>query len=242
MTDVPPPPPPPPPPGSAPGDPGPNDPGPNDLGPGDARGGPEPSDARGGPEPSDPRGGPEPSDAYQAYPPPPPSAVYAPYAPWWRRAIAAVLDWLLVAVPVGVLGAVFGLVDVVREVDGDLATVEVSTRMSVLVFAATLIYSGLMDGSARGATVGKMALLIQVRDANTGGPIGFWRALGRRFIFLILFELYFLPGAVNALWPFWDPRRQAGHDKIVKSVVVSAPRLDPRRPSPLPPGDAPLPG
>ncbi len=173
---------------------------------------------------SEPGGEPEPSDASYAYPPPPPSAVFSPYAPWWRRAIAAVLDWFLVAVPVGVLGAVFGLVEVVRNVDGDLARVDVSTGMSLLVFAAACIYSGVLEGGPRGATVGKMALLIQVRDATTGGAIGFGRALGRRFIFLILFELLFFPGAINALWPLWDPRRQGWHDKAVKSVVVNAPR------------------
>lgn len=175
-----------------------------------------------GPEPGDE---PTPSDAYRAYPPPPPSAAGPSYAPWWRRAIAAVLDWFLVAIPVGLLGAVLGLADVVREADGDIVRVEVSSGLRILVFVATLLYSAVLDGGPRGATVGKMALLIQVRDAGTGGPIGFTRALGRRFIFLILFELLFIPGAVNALWPIWDPRRQALHDKAVNSVVVNAPRL-----------------
>ena len=191
---------------------------------------------------SEPSGEPEPSDARYAYPPPPPT-VYSPYAPWWRRAVAAVLDWLIVAVPVGVLGAVFGLVEVVRDAGGDLARVDVSTRMTLLVYAAACIYSGVMDGGPRGATVGKMALLIQVRDGTTGGPIGFARAFGRRFIFLILFELFFFPGVVNALWPLGDRRRQAWHDKAVTSVVVHAPRLDPRRADVAPPpGGPPSPG
>ena len=182
-------------------------------------------------------------DPYHAYPPPPPSEAVTAYAPWWRRAIAAVLDWLLVAVPIGLFGAVSGLVDVVRDVEGDVVRVDVSTGMSVLVFAAAIVYSGLMDGGRRGATVGKMALLIQVRDAENGGPIGFARAAVRRFVFLILFELYVLPGLVNAVWPLLDPRRQALHDKLARSVVMSAPELK-RQPAAdrRPPGPAPSAG
>jgi uncharacterized RDD family membrane protein YckC len=164
-----------------------------------------------------------PGDAYGAYPPPPaPGAGFPGFAPWWRRLLAGLLDWLLVAVPVGLLGAVFGLVEVVRDVEGNLVRFSASTSLSVLVFLAALAYSMVMDGSQRGQTIGKMALLIQVRDATTGGPIGFARALGRRFIFLILFQLLFLPGLLNALSPLWDGRRQAWHDKAVNSVVLNA--------------------
>ena len=166
----------------------------------------------------------EASDGYQAYPPPPPAAALAPYAAWWRRLVATLLDWLLVAVPVGLLGASLGLVEVVRNTEGKLVRVSGSRALSLLVFAAALVYSTAMEGGRRGATVGKMAMLIQVRDAATGGPIGFPRAFGRRFIFLILFQLLFLPGAINGLSPLWDARRQAWHDKAVNSVVVDAPR------------------
>lgn len=171
-----------------------------------------------------------PSDVYQAYPPPPLPGDVPPYAPWWRRVVAALLDWLLVAVPIGLFGAAFGLVEVIRDVEGDIVRVRPSAGLSLLVFLAALAYSAAMDGSQRGATVGKMALLIQVRDADTGGPIGPARALGRRFIFLILFQLLFIPGAINALSPLWDARRQAWHDKAVRSVVVSSPD----RPAPRP--------
>ena len=166
---------------------------------------------------------PEPSAGYGAYPPPPPpNTGTPPYAPWWRRLLAGLLDWFLVAVPVGILASVFGLVEVARDVEGDLVLVSGSSSLSLLVFLAALVYSGLMDGSQQGATVGKLALQIQVRDATVGGPIGFVRALGRRFIFLILFRLLVIPGLLNALSPLWDARRQAWHDKAVKSVVVNS--------------------
>jgi hypothetical protein len=67
---------------------------------------------------------------------------------------------------------------------------------------------------------------IAVCDARSGSGIGPGRALLRRVIYWILFALFALPGVVNALWPLSDPRRQAWHDKAVKSLVVEMPSGD----------------
>ncbi|MGH9279267.1 MAG: RDD family protein, partial [Acidimicrobiales bacterium] len=85
-----------------------------------------------------------------------------------------------------------------------------------------VVYSGLLDGSSHGQTVGKMAMRLQVRDATVGGPIGFRRAAVRRFIYQCLFLALAIPGVVNALSPLWDRHRQAWHDKAVGSVLVNA--------------------
>ena len=77
-----------------------------------------------------------------------------------------------------------------------------------------------MNGSRRGQTVGKIALGIAVRDARTGGPIGFWRALGRNAITVVFRLLLYIPYILDSLAPLWDARRQAWHDKVVHSVVV----------------------
>ena len=66
-----------------------------------------------------------------------------------------------------------------------------------------------------------MAMGIQVRDAEIGGPIGFGRAIGRRFVYEILWYLLFVPGLINALSPLWDSRKQAWHDKAARTVVVN---------------------
>jgi uncharacterized RDD family membrane protein YckC len=82
------------------------------------------------------------------------------------------------------------------------------------------IYYGAMNGSNRGQTIGKMALGIAVRDARTGGPIGFWRGFGR-FLITVVFEIaLFIPSLLDSLSPLWDSRRQSWHDKVVHSVVV----------------------
>jgi uncharacterized RDD family membrane protein YckC len=89
--------------------------------------------------------------------------------------------------------------------------------LSLLV---ALAYFAFLDGSRRGQTVGKMALGIAVRDVRTGAPVGAGRALVRRFLFFLTYLGFVFLFVLNALWPLWDPRRQALHDKPVSSCVV----------------------
>jgi uncharacterized RDD family membrane protein YckC len=65
-----------------------------------------------------------------------------------------------------------------------------------------------------------MALNIAVRDAHTGGPIGFWRAVGRYLITCVFYIVLVIPYLIDNLSPLWDGRRQAWHDHVVRSVVV----------------------
>jgi uncharacterized RDD family membrane protein YckC len=82
------------------------------------------------------------------------------------------------------------------------------------------LYYGIMNGSKRGQTLGKMALGIAVRDARTGGPIGFWRGIGRYAITIVFYVVLVIPYIIDSLSPLWDSRRQAWHDHVVHSVVV----------------------
>lgn len=154
------------------------------------------------------------------YPPPPVAGGLGSPADWWRRAVAYVLDVLIVAAPLGLLGAQFGWAEIIQE--GDRIRYEAKPILLILSFVVTLIYSAAMDGSERGATVGKMALRIRVADADSGAPIGPGRAFGRRLVYLLLFQALLVPGFINALSPLWDARRQAWHDKLARSVVVNA--------------------
>lgn len=142
------------------------------------------------------------------------------YAPWWRRLVAYVLDALLLGAPTALIG--FQL-DLLKEVEsGDFVRYEPEPGLVLISLVGLIVYSALMDGGPRGATIGKMAMKIQVRDAQTGGPIGPARAALRRLVYLLLFYAYVLPGIANVLSPLWDRRSQGWHDKAARSVVVNS--------------------
>jgi uncharacterized RDD family membrane protein YckC len=94
---------------------------------------------------------------------------------------------------------------------------------AVLTWLMAGAYFAVLNGSEMGQTFGKRALRIQVRDAGAGsGPIGVGRA-ALRYVTVGLFVIvpFFIVFTVlDGLWPLWDPRRQALHDKIAGSVVV----------------------
>jgi len=93
--------------------------------------------------------------------------------------------------------------------------------VGILVPAVVVILYGMfLCGSARGQTIGMMIVRVRVVDANTGGPIGMGRALGRGAFEYLMAAIIFIPWVVDMLFPLWDQRRQTLHDKVTNSVVV----------------------
>jgi uncharacterized RDD family membrane protein YckC len=158
-----------------------------------------------------------------------------PLAEWWKRLLAYLLDSLVVGVPATIIMAAIGVgafagsdleCDPVTGVcTGDTTGFFVVYLTSYLVVGVlAFAYLTFMNGSERGQTVGKMALKIQVRDEVTGGPLGYGKAAVRTLIYLVL--SLFTCGIgflLDGLWPLWDPKRQALHDKPAGSLVVDAP-------------------
>lgn len=143
-------------------------------------------------------------------------------AEWWQRAVAIIIDVILLAIAYRLLSAVFATSTGVVTTSHGTSVVHTGHLVisELTELALTLVYFGILDGSSNGQTVGKLVMGIATRDVTTGGPIGPARAALRRFVYLILFFLLFLPGLINVLSPLWDKRRQAWHDKIGSSDVV----------------------
>lgn len=151
-----------------------------------------------------------------------PTEVAGELAQWRQRAVAGVLDWLLVSVPVAFVMLTTGLTEISTEAGRlQAGTGGVGLLVSGL---APVAYSAILEGSLRGQSLGKMAMSIRVADASTGGSIGPGRAALRRLVWVALLWICFIPGLVNALSPLWDRRRQAWHDKAVASLVVKVAR------------------
>jgi uncharacterized RDD family membrane protein YckC len=79
-----------------------------------------------------------------------------------------------------------------------------------------IAYYTLLEGGARGQTVGKRLIGIRVIDLARGGPIGY----GRAFVRTIGRALSFFVFGLGYLWMLWDREKQTWHDKLAGSIVV----------------------
>ncbi len=122
-----------------------------------------------------------------------------PRAGFWRRFVALLLDGILLGIVNGILMAVM---------DDNAA--------SGLSVAIGLAYFTFLEGGASGQTLGKKAFSIRVIDRESGGPIGYGRAIVR-YIGRIVSTI---PVLLGYLWMLWDDEKQTWHDKFANSIVV----------------------
>jgi uncharacterized RDD family membrane protein YckC len=127
------------------------------------------------------------------------------YAGFWRRFVAYIIDSILVSVVFWlaalILGGIAG--------DGGVIFAYVLGTIGAFVY-----YAG-MESSTSQATVGKIALGIQVTDL-AGNRISFGRALGRNLA-KILSALILYIGFIMAAF---TAKKQALHDMIAGTLVV----------------------
>jgi uncharacterized RDD family membrane protein YckC len=111
--------------------------------------------------------------------------------------------WLIDAVILGVVGGVlFGV-----------AGPKGGQGLGGLIGLGYLVY---FEGSPSGQTIGKHLMKIRVVDAETGGPIGYGRAIVRYFARI----LSAIACLVGYFWMLWDDNKQTWHDKLATDVVV----------------------
>ncbi|TDC19112.1 RDD family protein [Streptomyces sp. 8K308] len=142
-----------------------------------------------------------------------------PLANRGRRLVARIIDAIIIGVPVTLL--MWPLVGDYGW-DGDGGGGAYGSEAVVLV--VYFLYEGLML-SARGQTLGKMAMRIRVAMLNDGSvPRGnpAWYRAGVYSLPQLLPCIGFVFWLVNVLNCTWDrPYRQCVHDKAAKTVVVS---------------------
>ncbi|MEU6985573.1 RDD family protein [Streptomyces sp. NPDC046324] len=207
-------------------------------------GGPPPE----GPPPGGPPpGGPPPGSPYDNTPPPPPPYGSQPYGGGYggadplagmppladsgKRILARIIDWLIVAIPLAVIGIPFNVYD--RATDGDDFgdTITATSTGTGLVFQLITIvafvgYDTLMVAKG-GQTLGKKWLKLRVAMLNDGSTPPMNASLIRAVVL-------WLPALIccACLWPLLllililvdKPYKQGLHDKAAKTVVVSVPQ------------------
>ena len=157
-----------------------------------------------------------------------------PLAEWWKRLVAAIIDGVILGIPANIIGGLlFGGMFAATAPRFDPETGQVvggagffagllaawgAFLIAYLIFtAAYYIYLH----SSRGQTVGKMAMKIKVVDMETGELIPYGRAGIRWGVQQALAIVTCGIGALlDGLWPLWDAKRQAIHDKPANTVVV----------------------
>ncbi|WP_432089174.1 MULTISPECIES: RDD family protein [unclassified Streptomyces] len=208
-------------------------------------GGPPPE----GPPPGNPYGSPYGGGGgspYDNMPPPPPPygsgygggyggtdplAGMPPLADSGRRILARIIDWIIVAVPLAIIGIPFKVYDRVSSDDdfGDAVTSFDGGGQLVfqlITIVAYVAYDTVLT-ARKGQTLGKKLMKLRVAMLNDGSTPPMSQSLLRAVVL-------WLPALIccACLWPLLllililvdKPYKQGLHDKAAKTVVVSVPR------------------
>jgi uncharacterized RDD family membrane protein YckC len=148
------------------------------------------------------------------------------YAGFWRRLAALLIDSLIAGAAGFLIGFVIGIV--VAASGGDDLDGGWSALINVASVVGWFLYYALMESSSHQATIGKIALGIQVTDL-AGNRISFGRALGRNLAKLISAIILYIGFILAA----FTERKQALHDMIAGTLVVKRGEQPAARPEPL---------
>jgi len=145
---------------------------------------------------------------------PPPQTGARPFAGWWSRVAAQILDWIIVSIiPIALYFIVF--------FNNDVGTY----LLSALILLVGAVYYALTigrSGENNGQTLGMQVVNIRI-VRETGEPMTAGMAILRETLVKgILMAICFIVTILNYLAPLWDDRNQAWHDKIVNTLVVEA--------------------
>ncbi len=177
-----------------------------------------------------------PADAYGQPPPPPayqqpaygPAPSYSgPYeqgaqvgtlAQWPQRALGALIDFIALGIPGFVLTSLGG--PKVDTVTGAATGPNTLYYLGYLYLLALSVYNRWYRGGTTGQTIGRGVAGVKLVKESTGQPIG----MGMAFVRDIAHVVDSIICYVGWLFPLWDTKRQTLADKIVGTVVVTAPK------------------
>ena len=147
-------------------------------------------------------------------------------ASWGRRAIAQIIDGIIISIGAVVVFAVFAAFGLTVDTDGGAGVFIVAAILGVLAFSiVALLYAPAMMARTNGRTLGRMATNIRV--IRTGGePISFGFAMLREVLVKSLLvgvvssATFGLAWLLDILWPLWDEENRALHDFVVGTRTI----------------------
>ena len=145
---------------------------------------------------------------------PPPQTGARPFAGWWSRVAAQILDWIIVSIiPIVLFFIVFSNNDV-----GPYLLSGLILLVGAVYYALTIGRSGENNGQTIGMQVVNIRIVRETGEPMTAGTA----ILRETLVKGILMAICFIVTILNYLAPLWDDRNQAWHDKIVNTLVVEA--------------------
>jgi uncharacterized RDD family membrane protein YckC len=155
-------------------------------------------------------------------------AVPSPYAGFWLRLLAYIIDNVVLGVIFGVIvllvvaavgvGYFRTMFQGMQDGTGEFPVALIAAVLVgvLLTLIASWIYHAWMDSSEYQATLGKMALGLIVTDLNDR-PISFARASGRFFAKIIT---GLIPFGIGYIMAGFTEKKQALHDMIASCLVL----------------------
>src|SRR5512139_705564 len=174
---------------------------------------------------------------------------HPPYAGFWSRAAARVIDLLIIIAAFNLiyladrLGADAGLWTGMGLSEGRLtgAGLSMANILRGFFFLAFPVFYYVHLHATYGQTFGKMAMKIKVVNED-GTPLDYKKAF-LRWLGYFLCDLTFY---IGYLWAAFDHRKQGLHDKVCRTVVVRTDvpypppeAAEPAAPTEAPPGNPP---
>ncbi len=143
------------------------------------------------------------------------------YAGFWPRVAAFLIDMVLIIIIAGLFGGLFVLLsnnqwaqhasNTMERILGGISLI-LAIIFSNAAIAMIIAYFPLFEARF-GQTLGKRLLHLRVCMEN-GLPVGTWAAILRRLSFY--FEIF----PIDALFVFFNPKKQRGFDILARTVVV----------------------
>ncbi|MHB9134308.1 MAG: RDD family protein [Armatimonadota bacterium] len=136
------------------------------------------------------------------------------YAGFWLRAVAAILDYIILAGTLMVIVVICEVIIVLCNASDEVFLTGIDKIGRIVFFIMGWIYFAVLESSPLQGTPGKLALKLKVTDLD-GSRLSFARA-SYRYFGKIVSSILFI-GYIRAAF---NPRKQALHDSIAGCLVV----------------------
>ena len=139
-------------------------------------------------------------------------------AQWPQRALGWLIDFVALGIPGYILYGLGG--PKVDTATGVSTGPNILYYLGILYFLGLYLYNRWYRGGTTGQTIGRGVAGVKLVKESTGQPIGMGMAFVRDIAHIVDSIICY----VGWLFPLWDSKRQTLADKIVSTVVVTAPK------------------